>query len=317
MKSVVTGGAGFIGSHVVEALSAAGDQVCVIDDLSSGKTDNIAEPISAGARFEQADICEAGAVAAIVGDFKPDRVFHLAAQVDVRKAVSDPGHDAEVNVQGTIKVLEAIREHGPVPLVFTSTGGAIYGEGDGRPIPLDEGADCLPETPYGTSKLAAEEYLALYRRLHGVPSLAMRLGNVYGPRQDPHGEAGVVAIFCGKLINGEPPLVFGDGLQTRDYVYVGDVVAALIGAADLLEEVGTAVEGPYNVGTGHEATVLDLVEVLRPLGSTGFEPEMKPARPGEVQRIALDASAARERLGWVPRVDLAEGLANTFDSVKE
>lgn len=313
MRSLVTGGAGFIGSHLVDALLARGDEVVVLDDLSSGSRENL-EAASASGRLELAvgDVADAGLVGARVAELRPERVFHLAAQADVRKAVADPAFDARVNVIGTVNLLEAARAAGGAPVVFASTGGAIYGEGRGRELPFDERAELAPETAYGASKLAGEVYLGQFRRLYGLPCVALRLGNVYGPRQDPHGEAGVVAIFCGRLLAGRPPTVFGDGRQTRDYVYVDDVVAGMLAAERALVERGAALAGPFNVGTGVESSVLDLVEHLGRAAGEVVEPEHAPERAGEVLRVAIDPGLANRELGWRPEVALAEGLERTL-----
>jgi len=314
---LVTGGAGFIGSHLVDALEERGEEVLVLDDLSTGKKENLARAADGKVALETADVRDPRAVADAFADFVPDRAFHLAAQVDVRRAVADPTFDAEVNALGTVRVLEAARERS-TPVVLASTGGAIYGEGEGRPLPFDERADCRPETPYGVSKLAAEGYLELYRAVHDVPGIALRLANVYGPRQDPHGEAGVVAIFCGDLISGRAPTVFGDGEQTRDYVYVLDVVSAFVRAGDRLLDSGTALAGPLNIGTGIETSVLQVAEALRDSADRlGLLPELAPARTGEVQRNALDASAAARALGWRAGTPIQVGLERTLASVRE
>ena len=312
-RSVVTGGAGFIGSHLVEALLAAGDDVLVLDDLSTGRRSNLAGVEGDEAlRVAVGDICDAGFVSAEVEAFAPTRGFHLAAQADVRKAVADPAFDARVNVLGTINLLEALRAAGGPPLVFSSTGGVIYGEGEGRDLPFTEADPLAPETAYGASKLSGEIYLGLYRRLYGLPSLALRFGNVYGPRQDPHGEAGVIAIFCGRILAGEAPTVFGDGRQTRDYVYVGDVVDAILAASSGLTERGTALEGPFNVGTGRETSVLDLVAMLAEAAGRGIEPVHAPARTGEIGRVSIDPAAAGREIGWSPAVELGDGLTRTY-----
>jgi len=310
MKALVTGGAGFIGSNLVDALLARGDEVTVLDDLSTGRRANLDGALAAGAKLAEADVRDAEAVAAIAAEAAPDVVFHLAAQIDVRKSVEDPAFDAAVNVGGTANVLEAARGAGAGRFVFVSTGGAIYGEGAGKALPLDEGAAAEPLSPYGQSKLAAEGYLGLYERLYGLSTVALRLGNVYGPRQDPLGEAGVIAIFCGKLRAGERPTVFGDGRQTRDYIYVGDVVAAALAAAESLAS------GPINVGTGVETDVLELARALAELeDAASFEPELAPARAGEVLRISIDPGRARRELGWEAAVGLSEGLRRTLDSI--
>lgn len=307
MKALVTGGAGFIGSNLVDALLERGDQVVIVDDLSTGKRANVESALANGARLVEADIRDRQALEDLVGEAQPEVVFHFAAQIDVRKSVADTPLDALINVVGTINVLEAAKAAG-ARVVNSSTGGAIYGEGRIIPAPEDHPAE--PEAPYGQSKFAAEGYLELYRRLHGLSTISLRYGNVYGPRQDPLGEAGVIAIFCGRLIDGTKPTVFGDGVQTRDYVYVGDVVAANLAAA------ASEATGAFNIGTGRQTSVLDLVEALGQIAGRDFEPEMAPARHGEVQHIALDYTRAREELGWEPKVDLREGLELTLRSVR-
>ena len=296
MRAIVTGGAGFVGSHVVEELLRRGDDVLVLDDLSSGKRENLPE----GARLEVVD------VRAPVGEhFAGAEVcFHLAAQADVRVSVERPAHDAQVNVLGTIWVLEAARCHG-TQVVLASTGGAIYGECE-RPAPED--SQRRPLAPYGVSKLAAEEYLAAYNRLHGTRHVSLRYGNVYGPRQDPHGEAGVVAIFLGRLAEGEQARIFGDGRQTRDYVYAGDVARATLAAIDH--------EGVFNVGTGIETSVLELYELCRRVAGSDLEAKAAPARLGELQRSVLDVSLAQRELGWRPETGLEEGLRLTWESLR-
>ena len=310
MRALVTGGAGFIGSNLVDALVARGDEVVVIDDLSSGRQQNLEGAVAAGAALVKADVGDRDAVGEVVGRHRPELICHLAAQIDVRRSVEDPAYDLGLNVGGTIHLLEAARAAGTARFVFASTGGAIYGEGADRELPLSEDAERLPDAPYGQSKLAAEGYLGLYERLYGLSTVALRLGNVYGPRQDPHGEAGVVAIFCGALLDGGTPRVFGDGRQTRDYIYVGDVVAAFLAAA------GSEATGAYNVGTGVETDVLELGSIIAGLCDTGFEPEMAPARAGEVQRISIDSSRARDELGWEPESTLAQGLEATVESFR-
>ncbi len=310
MRCLVTGGAGFIGSNLVDALLARGDEVTVVDDLSTGRRSNLDAALEAGAELVELDIRDAGALAALAAERRPQTVFHLAAQIDVRKSLEDPAFDAAVNVGGTANVLDAAREADTGRVVFVSTGGAIYGEGEGQQLPLDEATAIAPLSAYGQSKYAAEGYLALYERLYGLSSVALRLGNVYGPRQDPLGEAGVIAIFCGLLRSGERPTVYGDGTQTRDYIYVGDVVAAALAAAE------SEVTGPLNIGTGQETDVLELAAALGRLGgSAGFEPELAPPRAGEVQRVSLDASRAERELDWRPATGLDEGLRLTLDSI--
>ncbi|HEY1855637.1 MAG TPA: NAD-dependent epimerase/dehydratase family protein [Solirubrobacterales bacterium] len=310
MRCLVTGGAGFIGSNLVDALLVRGDEVTVVDDLSTGRRVNLEGALAAGAELLELDIRDGQALSEVAAGRKPEAIFHLAAQIDVRKSLEDPAFDAAVNVGGTANLLDAAREAGAGRVVFVSTGGALYGEGEGKQLPLDESAEIAPLSAYGQSKFAAEGYLGLYHRLHGLSTMALRLGNVYGPRQDPLGEAGVVAIFCGKLRDGGRPTVFGDGTQTRDYIYVGDVVDAALAAASS-DHVGAV-----NIGTGEEASVLKIIEVLRELGgSDGFEPELAPPRPGEVQRIALDAALAQRVLGWSAKTDLREGLRLTLESI--
>jgi UDP-glucose 4-epimerase len=310
MRTLVTGGAGFIGSNLVDALLARGDEVTVVDDLSTGRRRNLDGALAAGAELVELDIREADALAAAVAAGKPEVVFHLAAQIDVRKSLADPAFDAAINVGGTANALEAARAAEAGRVVFVSTGGAIYGEGDGKALPLGEEAPIEPFSAYGQSKYAAEGYLALYERLYGLSGVSLRLGNVYGPRQDPLGEAGVIAIFCGKLAAGERPTVYGDGRQTRDYIYVSDVVSAALAAA------GSTASGPINVGTGVETDVLELAARLGELGGAeDFEPELAPPRAGEVQRISLDAGLAGRELGWRAEVGIEEGLRLTLDSM--
>ena len=306
----MTGGAGFIGSHVVDALAERGDDVLVLDDLSSGRVENLEGALERRTGLVEADVTDADAVADAFESHRPELVCHLAAQIDVRRSVADPAYDLGVNVAGTINLLEAARREGTSRFVFTSTGGAIYGEGAGRDLPLDESAERRPDAPYGQSKLAAEGYVSLYERLYGLGGVALRLGNVYGPRQDPHGEAGVVAIFCTALLAGGRPRVFGDGLQTRDYVYVGDVVQAFLAAA--ASDAG----GAYNVGTGVETSVIDLGERLAGICGSEFDPELAPSRPGEVQRISISSALAGERLGWRPATELDRGLELTAESFR-
>jgi UDP-glucose 4-epimerase len=308
MNSLVTGGAGFIGSNLVDGLLARGDTVTVIDDLSTGKQENLTSAEQQGARLVHVDIRDAEAVAKAIKEAKPDAIFHLAAQIDVRKSVADPAFDARTNVEGTVNVLTAAHQNGVKRVVNTSTGGAIYGEG--RQIPAPESHPVAPEAPYGLSKFCAEQYCEIFTRLHGLSTVSLRYGNVYGPRQDPLGEAGVIAIFCGKLLDGGTPMIFGDGKQTRDYVFVGDVVDANLRAA----QVETT--GAINIGRGVQTSVVDIVEALARHSDNGFAPEHAPDRPGEVQHIALDPSRAREELGWEAKVDLDEGLEKTLASLR-
>ena len=294
MRALVTGGAGFIGSNLVDALLARGDEVSIVDDLSTGRRENLA----AGATFHEASITDGPRMAELLAEERPEAVFHLAAQIDVRRAVADPAFDAAVNVGGTAVMLEAARAAGTRRFVLASTGGAIYGDTDRLPTPEDVPA--APISPYGASKAAAESYLALYARLHGLSTVALRFANVYGPRQDPLGEGGVIAIYCHAAASSRQVRVFGDGRQTRDFVYVGDVAAALLAAAD------REVTGAYNIGTGRETAVLELVERLE------LEPTFEPERPGEILRSCLDPSAARAALGWEAQVALEDGLQRTM-----
>ena len=310
MRALVTGGAGFIGSHLVDSLVEGGDEVAVIDDLSTGRVENIAGPLAAGVELIEGSITDPAAVDAAFERARPEAVFHLAAQIDVRRSVTEPAFDLSVNVGGTVSLLERARKQGAERFLFASTGGAIYGEGVGRSLPLAEDEACRPDSPYGQSKLAAEGYLSLYRRLHGFDAISLRLGNVYGPRQDPHGEAGVVAIFCGAMLDGGQPRVFGDGEQTRDYVFAADVSAAFLAAC---ERGG---DGPYNVGTGEETSVLEIGRGIAAACGVPFEPEHAPARLGEVQRIAIDPGLAARELGWTARQDLDGGLRLTANSMR-
>jgi UDP-glucose 4-epimerase len=310
MRCLVTGGAGFIGSNLVDALLARGDEVTVVDDLSTGRRENLDGALAGGAKLVETDVRDGAPLLELTREARPEAVFHLAAQIDVRKSLEDPAFDASINVGGTAQVLEAARAVGSARVVFVSTGGAIYGEGEGQDLPLDESAPIAPLSAYGQSKFAAEGYLALYERLYGLSGVSLRLGNVYGPRQDPLGEAGVIAIFCGLLEEGGRPTVYGDGTQTRDYIYVGDVVAAALAAAD------SDASGALNIGTGIETDVLELVARLRELaGRDDFEPELAPPRTGEVQRITLDPGRAEHELGWRAETNLEDGLRLTLDAI--
>jgi UDP-glucose 4-epimerase len=310
MRALVTGGAGFIGSNLVDALLARGDEVVVIDDLSTGRESNLDGARGKGAELVHVDIRDAERIAQVVAEARPETIFHLAAQIDVRKSVSEPGWDASINVEGTANVLEAARRAGVQRVVNTSTGGAIYGDVD--TIPSPESTPPAPMAGYGTSKFCAEQYCSLYARLHGLSTVTLRYGNVYGPRQDPLGEAGVIAIFCGRLMDGGRPRIYGDGRQTRDYVYVGDVVAANLAAAG-----NRHVGGAVNIGTGSETSVLDLVAILRREGGRDdFEPEFAEARLGEIERSCLDVSRAREELGWEAKTSLSDGIRATLDAAR-
>ncbi len=306
-RILVTGGAGFIGSHAAALFAGAGDHVTVLDDLSSGKRENI----PAGAEFLPLDVRSADAARA-VRDGRFDVVCHFAAQMDVRRSVADPVHDARINIEGSLNLLEAVRAAGgSARVVFASTGGAIYG--DLAEPPTAEQAAKDPQSPYGVAKLAVEYYLAYYGRVHGLPSVGLRFSNVYGPRQDPHGEAGVVAIFCERLLHGEPLTVYGDGRQTRDYVFVGDVARAVqLAAGAPLPPAGGVDARAFNIGTGVETDVLTLARILA--AAAGAPPRIAHAaeRPGEQRRSAVRIDAAARALGWRPGVALEHGLQQTF-----
>ena len=308
-RVLVTGGAGFIGSHVAEAHLARGDRVWIVDDLSTGKRANL----PAGAEFVQLSINDPGLadVFRAAGGF--DLVNHHAAQIDVRVSVDDPRRDARTNIDGFLNVTECARRHGVRRILFVSSGGVVYGEPELRPTP--EGEPKLPRSPYGVTKLAAEQYLYYYATVHGLEYAAVRYSNVYGPRQDPHGEAGVVAIFCSRMLAGAPITIFGDGAQTRDYVFVGDVVAAnlLLADAPLAPPVSLDARG-YNVGTGIETSVNGLADALVRAKSRPVERRHAPARPGELQHSCLDAGKLRG-LGWAPATTLEQGLAATYDFI--
>jgi UDP-glucose 4-epimerase len=300
-RVAVTGGAGFIGSHVCDAFLARDYEVLVIDDLSSGSELNVPE----SAKLERVDIVDAAALGQVFSSFRPAVVCHLAAQASVTVSVDDPAHDLRVNVGGTFNVVQASSEL-RAPVIFASTGGALYGED--APVPTPETRPPEPLAPYGASKLAGEAYVATWGRLHAIPNVVLRLGNVYGPRQSPHGEAGVVAIFSDRLRRGKAPVVYGDGRQTRDYVYVGDIAAAFVLAAESQRAL------TYNVGSGRESSVLDLLEVLQGLADAAVEPVFAPLRSGELTHSALDSARLRQMLGWEPRVGLGEGLRMTYES---
>jgi len=299
MRVLVTGGAGFIGSHVADRLLERGHEVAVVDDLSSGKHENVPNR----ARFYEMDI-RAGC-AAVFEDFRPDALCHLAAQMDVRRSVREPDFDAEVNVIGTVRLLENCVRKDVGKVVFASTGGAVYGEQETFPAPEDHRQ--YPVSPYGVSKLACERYLHYYSVQHGLSYVALRYANVYGPRQDPHGEAGVVAIFCANLAQGRTSRINGSGEQTRDYVYVEDVARANVLAVE-----GAPPSGAYNIGTGEETSVNELYETLVEISGKDLPPEHGPAKPGEQLRSSVDASLAGRVLEWKPEVGLREGLGETL-----
>jgi len=304
MKILVTGGAGFIGSWVSEIFIENGHEVVIIDDLSTGKEENIPEK----AELIKCDIRDFEGVDKIVSQFKPDIIDHHAAQIDVRKSVENPMNDAEINIIGTLHLVESAMRNDVKKFIFASTGGAIYGEPE--LIPADERTEPFPISPYGTSKYAIEKYLGYYNYVHGFDYVALRYANVYGPRQNPHGEAGVIAIFCNRILSGTPCTVFGDGGQTRDYVYAEDVARANI------LSLGAPV-GSYNIGTGVETSVNELIYELKKSSGADFEVDYGQERPGEVQSISLEVSHAEKVLGWKPNVDLEDGIQKTWDWFKK
>lgn len=312
-RAIVTGGAGFIGSHLVDALLAEGCAVTVVDDLSAGDRRRVA----GAAELRELDIVDLEGLSALAEEVRPSAIFHLAAQASVVASVEDPGRDCEVNVQGTLNVVEVAGRHG-APVVFTSTGGALYGDDAPRPTP--EGRIPAPLSPYGASKWAGEAYVKTWSLSSGIPHAACRLGNVYGPRQSPHGEAGVVAIFSHHLYTGKAPKLYGHGKPTRDYVYVGDVVKALLAASGK--------SGTYNIATGFETDVASIwselqraAERSRAPGAAenpgALQPELADLRPGELQHSRLDISLAERELGWKPQVPIAEGLERTYEAMVE
>ena len=298
----MTGGAGFIGSHLVDALLADGYEVTVIDDLSSGKRSRVPKE----AQLRELDIVDLAALESVVEEVAPTAIFHLAAQASVVASVENPGRDCEVNVKGTLHVVEVAGRCG-APVVFTSTGGALYG--DDAPMPTAEDRIPAPLSPYGASKWAAEAYVKTWSLSSGIAHAVCRLGNVYGPRQSPHGEAGVVAIFAHRLHSGQAPTLYGQGKPTRDYVYVGDVVDALRAAS------GRA--GTYNIATGVETDVLTVWNELRALAGSDLEPQLADLRPGELQHSCLDTSLAQRELSWQAQVPIADGLRLTYDALVE
>ena len=306
-KVLVTGGAGFIGSHVADLFLAKDWEVTIVDDLSTGKRENVA----AAARFHEIGM-NSPELVRLVTEQNFDVIAHLAAQMDVRKSVADPLADATVNIVGTLNLMEALRGAGArARVVFTSTGGVLYGDFNTPPnyetYPKD------PESPYAIAKLSAEYYLAYYGRVHDMDSASLRFGNVYGPRQDPHGEAGVVAIFCGRILRNRPLTIFGDGRQTRDYVYVADVARAVyLAATEPLPPRGRLDARAFNIGTGRGTSVIEIAELLQQVAGIKVPVEFAPHRPGEQQESFVNADKARELLGWTPQVALPEGLATTF-----
>ena len=308
-SALVTGGAGFIGSHVADVLLARGYSVDILDNLSSGRRENIDSRV----RLHELDIRSADA-ARLVTQTPYDLIVHLAAQIDVRKSVADPVADASINICGTLNLIEALRQSGRGArsrFVFSSTGGALYGDFVDPPNVENYSKD--PESPYGIAKLGAEFYLAYYARVHGMDTAVVRYSNVYGPRQDPHGEAGVVAIFCGRILDGRPLSIYGDGAQTRDYVFVGDVAeATVIAATHSLPRPERLDARAFNVGTGVETSVTELARILRRVARSDVGLEYLPKRPGEQQRSVVSIAKAGSLLGWRPRASLEDGLSRTF-----
>jgi UDP-glucose 4-epimerase len=299
MRVLVTGGAGFIGSHLTDELVARGDAVAVVDDMSAGRPGRIPEQ----AVVHKVSVTDAVALAGLVAEFAPSLICHLAGQIDVRSSVANPAEDAQVNVIGAVNVLEAARTVG-ARVLLASTGAVIYGRD--APIPSMEDVLPLPESPYGVAKAVAEQYLLLYNRLHRTSHAVLRFANVYGPRQDPAGQAGVVAIFCARAIAGERPIIYGDGLQTRDYVYVADAVSAFLAAAD------SGRPGTWNIGTGIEVSVLELTRIIGAVAGRQIDPVFAAARPGELLRGALAPGRAERDLGWKPATALEDGIGRVY-----
>ncbi len=299
MRVLVTGGAGFIGSHLTDAFVARGDDVAVVDDLSAGRAGRLGDRVT----LHKVSITDAEPLTASVKQARPDLICHLAAQIDVRSSVDAPAADAHVNVVGTVNVLEAARSAG-ARVLFASSGGALYGRN--APIPSGEDVPPMPESPYGIAKYCAERYIGLYNQLHGTRHAIMRLANVYGPRQDPGGDAGVIPIFCGCALAGQDPTIYGDGTQTRDFVYVGDTVNAFLAAAD------AGRPGTWNVGTGAEVSILDLVQVTAGAAGRPVQPQFGPPRAGELPRSVLAVSRAAQDLGWRAETGLADGISKVY-----
>jgi UDP-glucose 4-epimerase len=304
MRILITGGAGFVGSHVADAFLARGDTVAVVDDLSRGQPERLAT----GAVLHKMSVRDARSLTALAESTQPDLICHLAAQIDVRASVLDPAEDAQANVLATVNVIEAAREAG-ARVIFASSGGALYGRDASIPSPED--APTLPESPYGVAKLCAEQYISLYNRMYGTTHSVLRLANVYGPRQDPWGEAGVIAIFCARVLAGQAPLIYGDGSQTRDYVYVGDVARAFTAAAD------SPRPGVWNIGTGTETSVLGLVSVIGAAVGRTITPAFAAARTGELQRSALASGLAADELGWRSRIALTDGIRKVIQWIRD
>jgi UDP-glucose 4-epimerase len=299
MRVLVTGGAGFIGSHLTDALLARGDEVAVVDDLSAGRVARLDPDVT----LHKLSVTDAAALNAVVGSYQPELICHLAAQIDVVASVAFPAQDAQVNVVGMVNLLEAARLT-DARVVFASSGGALYGRD--APIPSREDVLPLPESPYGIAKYCAEQYVGLYNRLHGTRHSVLRLANVYGPRQDPAGEAGVITIFCASALAGERPTIYGDGTQTRDYVYVGDTVRAFLAAAD------SGRPGTWNIGAGIEITVLDLVGIIAGIAGHPVSPRFVAPRAGELLRSAVAVDRVAAELGWQPGMTLTEGVGRVY-----
>lgn len=302
-KVLISGGAGFIGSHIAEAYLASGFDVVVVDNLSTGKRENLPR----GVTFYEGDITSLSDMEEIFFREKPDYVNHHAAQINLRRSTEEPLFDARVNILGSISLLELSVKYRVKKFIFASTGGAIYGEV--KTLPAREDMPALPLSPYGVAKRSVELYLNYYHKVQGLDFVALRYGNVYGPRQDPRGEAGVVAIFISRIIKGEPCIIFGDGRKTRDYVYIEDIARANL--------LALSASGIYNLGTGKETSVLDLVEVLKKVSGEDFPVVFGEERKGEIDRIALSSEKAREALGWIPSFSLEEGISHTWEWFKE
>ena len=299
MRVLVTGGAGFIGSHLTDAFLGRGDEVSVLDDLSAGRAGRLDEHVT----LHKLSIADAVPLTAIASQFRPELICHLAAQIDVRSSVTAPAQDAQVNIVGTVNVLEAARIVG-ARVLFASSGGALYGRD--APIPSREEVLALPESPYGIAKYCAEQYIGLYNRLHATRHSILRLANVYGPRQDPSGDAGVIPIFCGRVLAGQKPTIYGDGTQTRDLVYVADAVDAFLAAAD------SGRPGTWNAGTGTEVSVLDLVDVIASIAGHPVTPRFAEARAGDLMRSSLAVHRAERDLSWWPATELADGVTKVY-----
>lgn len=299
-KILVTGGAGFIGSHLVDAYLSQGFQVVAVDNLSTGRIENV----NPQARFYPVDITSFADLATVFKEEQPDYLNHHAAQINLRRSVEEPVFDGRINILGSLNLLELSRQFGVKKFIFASTGGAIYGEVDN--LPVGEDTPALPLSPYGVAKRSVELYLNYYHQIWGLDYVALRYGNVYGPRQDPTGEAGVIAIFCGRILKNQPCLVFGQGNKTRDYVFVEDVARANLLALQ-------AACGIYNIGTGKETSVLDLIELFRKAsGKKEIPVQFEPEKKGEINRIALSSRLAREKLNWFPQTPITEGLTKTY-----